>query len=67
MQIEKRNMKVTLNDEEKRILDNANSILTDILYNMDDCGMWNGYNTGDIEEWADMFDEASHTGVIEIE
>ena len=67
MQIEKRNMKATLTDEEKQICDKASGLLLDILYSMDDNGTWNGYNTADIDEWANMFDEASTSGVIEIE
>ena len=67
MQIEKRNMKVTLTDEEKQICDKASGLLLDILYNMDDNGTWNGYNTADIDEWVSMFEEASTSGIIEIE
>ncbi len=67
MQIEKRNMKATLTDVEKQICGKASVLLLDILYSMDDNGTWNGYNSADIDEWSNMFDKASTSGVIEIE
>lgn len=67
MKITKRQTKIELNEEEKKIIGEATSILLKVMYEIDDCSTLFGYNNSDWDEITRGLEEASEKGEFIIE
>ena len=67
MKVTKRQTKIELNEEEKKIMEEATNILIKVMYEINDDETLFGYNNGDWDEITHGLEEASEKGEFIIE